>query len=121
MVSDVHAKVDKLIQTVQEKDSKIEDLEKTVLRMADMMKYMKLDLQKNEGARVQLFNMVQKLKGSMRVYVRVKPLDGIIHPTTNQEDEFRLALRASTPTDGQNCINVPEDGVRSDLPISVEL
>lgn len=44
MVSDVHAKVDKLIQTVQEKDSKIEDLEKTVLRMADMMKYMKLDL-----------------------------------------------------------------------------
>lgn len=44
MVSDVHAKVDRLIKTVEEKDTKIEDLEKTVLRMADQMKYMKLDL-----------------------------------------------------------------------------
>jgi len=35
MVSDVHAKVDRLIRTVEEKDTKIEDLEKTVLRMAD--------------------------------------------------------------------------------------
>ena len=52
MVSDVHAKVDRLIKTVEEKDTKIEDLEKTVLRMADQMKYMKLDLQRNEGARV---------------------------------------------------------------------
>ncbi len=83
MISDVHAKVDLLIKTVEEKDSKIEDLEKTVLRMADQMKYMKLDLQRNEGARVQLFNMVQKLKGSMRVYIRVKPLDGTILPQTS--------------------------------------
>ncbi len=52
MVSDVHAKVDRLIKTVEDKDNKIEDLEKTVLRMADQMKYMKLDLQRNEGARV---------------------------------------------------------------------
>jgi hypothetical protein len=52
MVSDVHAKVDRLIKTVEEKDTKIEDLEKTVVRMADQMKYMKLDLQRNEGARV---------------------------------------------------------------------
>lgn len=52
IVSDVHAKVDRLIKTVEEKDTKIEDLEKTVLRMADQMKYMKLDLQRNEGARV---------------------------------------------------------------------
>ncbi len=52
MVSDVNAKVDRLIKTVEEKDTKIEDLEKTVVRMADQMKYMKLDLQRNEGARV---------------------------------------------------------------------
>ena len=60
----------------------------------------------------------------MRVYVRVKPLDGIILPqasTTSDDAQFRLALRASTPNDAQNCINVSQDSVRSDLPISVEL
>ena len=38
------------------------------------MQYMKLDLQKNERIRMDLFNMVQKLKGPMRVYCRVKPM-----------------------------------------------
>jgi len=60
----------------------------------------------------------------MRVYIRVKPLDGIVLPqasTAADDDQYRLALRSSTPNDGQNCINVPEDSVRSDLPISVEL
>lgn len=60
---------------------------------------MKLDLQKNEVARVQLFNMVQKLKGSMRVYIRIKPLECVI-PNENSEGSFTLAFRASAPNEG---------------------
>jgi hypothetical protein len=58
MVSDVHAKVDRLIKTVEDKESKIVNLEMSVLSLTEQMKTMKLDLQRNEGARVQLFNMV---------------------------------------------------------------
>lgn len=51
LVSDVHVKVDKLLKSVEEKDSKIGDLEKVVLNLTEQMKFMKFDMQKNEGAR----------------------------------------------------------------------
>ena len=51
LVSDVNVKVDKLLKTVEEKDSKIGDLEKVVLNLTEQMKFMKFDMQKNEGAR----------------------------------------------------------------------
>ncbi len=60
--------------------------------------------------------MVQKLKGTMRVYCRVKPLNSTIQ---DEENEYTLALRQSTSTkQHSSCVNVVDN---VELPISLDL
>ena len=75
MLSDVSNQVREMNLKLGEKDTKIDKLQRIVESLSASMHHMKLDYEKNENSRKQLFNMVQKLKGSMRVYCRVKPLD----------------------------------------------
>ena len=59
--------------------------------------------------------MVQKLKGSMRVYCRIKPLD----TTMDGEGSYTLALRASAPDTGKSCVDVASGTQSSGLPIGL--
>ena len=68
-------RVDDLNEKIAERDNRIHTLDRTVSNLATSMQYMKMDMQKSERIRIELFNMVQKLKGPMRVYCRVKPMD----------------------------------------------
>ena len=76
-IEQVSNQVTELQDKIVERDNKICNLDRTVTNLATSMQYMKLDMQKSERIRVELFNMVQKLKGPMRVYCRVKPMDPI--------------------------------------------
>ena len=52
------SQVDELQQVIAEKDSRINNLDRTVNNLASSMQYMKLDMQKSERIRIDLFNMV---------------------------------------------------------------
>ena len=83
------------------------------------MQYMKMDMQKSERIRIELFNMVQKLKGPMRVYCRVKPMDSF---TFYQQDEPDVSADQSEPlAELRNCIHVSEAAATGQLPICLDL
>ena len=68
------------------------------------------DLQKTEILRKHLHNHVQMLKGSMRVFCRIKPLQNSCNDS--------LELRKSCTN--QNCITLPTPP-NNELPQSLEL
>jgi hypothetical protein len=80
---------------------------------------MKFDMDQNEQSRRQLFSMVQKLKGSMRVYCRVKPLDNYV--MGQDSDSYTIAGRASNPDSARCCIEVSNGKMFNGLPIEVNL
>ncbi len=69
---------------------------------------MKTDFTKSEQSRQQLFSLIQKLKGSMRVYCRVKPL-----PLYENNRLSTHEIKSS--------INVVAAGPNDEVPISLEL
>jgi hypothetical protein len=68
------------------------------------------ELQKTEVLRKHLHNHVQMLRGSMRVFCRIKPLQN--------EGSEQLELRKSSGN--QNCISYPATP-GNELPTSLEL
>lgn len=51
ILSEVNDKVDGLYMKIAERDNRITNLDRTVSNLSTSMKYMKLDLQKNERER----------------------------------------------------------------------
>jgi kinesin family protein C1 len=101
---------------MQKKDCMIAEKEREITalkeRMADMqvsIQHLMNDLQKNETIRKHLHNHIQILKGNIRVFCRVKPLDN--------SSVDGLELRKSSTN--QNCINLTQ--VQNELPSSLEL
>ena len=85
------------------KDSTIADQEREIGRLKEAMNDMQMsikhlmnDLEKNETIRKHLHNHIQILKGNIRVFCRVKPLDN--------SSMQGLELRKSSTN--QNCINL---------------
>lgn len=75
---DVANQVSQMTVALSDKESQINNLNKMVQSLQQSITFMKLDNDKNEKSRKQLFAMVQKLKGTMRVYCRVKPLNSTV-------------------------------------------
>ena len=98
------------------KDSMIADQEREIGRLKEIMndmqtsiKHLMNDLEKNETIRKHLHNHIQILKGNIRVFCRVKPLDNCAMEG--------LELRKSSTN--QKCINLTQ--VKNELPSSLEL
>lgn len=78
LLDEVTNQVNQMTVALSEKESQINQLNKMVQSLQQSITFMKLDNDRNEKSRKQLFAMVQKLKGTMRVYCRVKPLDSTV-------------------------------------------
>jgi hypothetical protein len=62
--------------------------------------------------------MVQKMKGQMRVYCRVKPIESVSKDTLNET--YSLPFRISNIQE-TNCIQISSVSSCNDLPICLEL
>ena len=103
LLSEVSDKVARFEAELGAKDRLIQELKSELQSLSGEMGRLKLDFGQHEEQRKQLFCMVQKLKGSMRVYCRVKPLD---NQQAEDSEPFQLAARSSAAAFMQNCIEI---------------
>ena len=68
------------------------------------------EMKQVEESRKRIHNFNQFLKGPMRVYCRVKPLDGFYeeeHKSACATPAKQMILRQSTDTAVQSCVKIP--------------